>query len=283
MNSMFDEHFFESVLNKLHFPNAPSELKLDVKSAVEDGEQYSSEILRVRVAYTVNDAACEKQFILKKSDNVKRSFDVFAKENGVYEKIIPLIEKRFGESGYVLRLAPKCYQSSVEDSYLLLEDMAAESFANIDRKVGLNRAQLEKCIEKVAKWHAATMSCSTDSPLLKSFELYSTPHVRLDGSAKYKTLFQNALSGCIEAFEGDEGMEPVVTRLLAQRDNIFERCCAAASRKDGDWNVLTHGDLWSNNILFNGDNDVLFVSEVRVSGSQLGFISKDSLFRWISR
>lgn len=91
------------------------------------------------------------------------------------------------------------------------------------------------------------------------------PHVSPNGSNGYSTIFQNAMSSCIEVYENDSDLQLIRKKLEHLRPKIFQKCCEAVQRNDSELNVLTHGDLWSNNIMFdlNGDPDrLLFVRVV---------------------
>lgn len=261
MNQKFDKEFFEKILNSIYSSKC-SNISVSKRSAVEDGEHYSSELLRVKVSFNLNTSEREKSFILKNSlgDNLRRSIDVFAKEIRAYNEIIPRVESFFIQNGIALKLAPICYKNDVRESYLVLEDLSERNYSNIDRKHGLDRHHLKHTIEKLAKWHTATADITANNNFS---DLFRMAHVRIDGSAQYRSLFENAMNECINLFQDDDEMGAVVKRLSEIKDNIFEKCCLAVARNDNEYNVLTHGDLWCNNVLFNELDDAMFVSKMK--------------------
>lgn len=147
----------------------------------------------------------------------------------------------------------RCFSSVVESS-LILEDLNEIGFKNIARRDGLSIRQLQNSLEKLAKWHAATAKVFQAND--KENDLFLIPHVRIDGSKFYRVMFENALSNCCDIFNGNE----LIEKLMPIKSKIFEKCCDAVRRNENDFNVLTHGDLWSNNILFNQNDEPLFVS-----------------------
>lgn len=88
------------------------------------------------------------------------------------------------------------------------------------------------------------------------YDLYLKPHVRLDGSKHYRTLLENAIVGCIDTFQSNSCLQSIRRKLGVLKTNVFEKCCEAVQRNDDAFNVLTHGDLWSNNIMFKDDSSV---------------------------
>lgn len=49
----------------------------------------------------------------------------------------------------------RCYETSVEKSYIIFEDLTMRGYANSDKRLGLTADQYELVLKKLAKWHAA--------------------------------------------------------------------------------------------------------------------------------
>lgn len=103
------------------------------------------------------------------------------------------------------------------------------------------------------------------------YKMYERPHICLTGSSQYRTLLENAVTSCAELFQESSDFKEISQKLFLLKDNIFEKCCSAVERDENGLNVLTHGDLWMNNIMFKCDDnvdgalvDVLFVSNFKL-------------------
>lgn len=105
------KNLFETILSReTQLP--VSIVQFTVQPAIEVGENYSSQLIRVQIDYKLNEKKSDsirKSLIIKASlgEKLVRSRDVFAKEIEVFTKIIPAIERTFRNYGLIIHLAPK--------------------------------------------------------------------------------------------------------------------------------------------------------------------------------
>lgn len=64
-------------------------------------------------------------------------------------------------------------------------------------------------------------------------------------------------------------MRFICDKLTLLKPMIFQKCCDAVQRDESGFNVLTHGDLWSNNIMFDADGDASRLLFVRFGDIQM--------------
>lgn len=78
----------------------------------------------------------------------------------------------------------------------------------------------------------------------------------------------NFLLAEIEFCKIQPGLEKLAEKLSKIEGNFYDRVCAACVRGESDFNVILHGDLWSNNIMFkynaNGEPDVAVLVDFQI-------------------
>lgn len=83
----------------------------DIEPALQNGENYSSFLLRAKVEYTLDESneIQKKHFIIKTSlgSQLTRSRDVFAKEIFIYRNIVPRIRNALQIETRLIQFTPK--------------------------------------------------------------------------------------------------------------------------------------------------------------------------------
>ncbi|XP_031620103.1 uncharacterized protein LOC116338779, partial [Contarinia nasturtii] len=254
--SWLNSNLFERALNQDGLTNKI--IRFAILPAFDNGDNYSSCLIRANVEYSNDTGTHCKQFIIKASlgEQLVRSHDVFAKEICIYDEIVPKMESVLMAASIPMKLTPRCYSSDRQQSYLILEDLTLSNYKNVARTQGLNFDQLKQCINALALWHAASVKINTNDTSQRLYDLFQKPHVHLNGSPHYKTLFENAVYSCSQAFENRSDLLDIVRKLSQLIEKVFEKCCTAVERNHSTINVLNHGDLWSMNIMFNMDSNI---------------------------
>lgn len=82
-------------------------------------------------------------------------------------------------------------------------------------------------------------------------------------------VFENSLVSCADQAVTWPGCEKYAEKLYKLKETIVQKAFSIYTRNEDDFNVLTHGDFWANNIMYKGNN----LESIMVSSS------RDSKFR----
>lgn len=105
--SWINNELFERILSKQG--DAIKIQQLDVQPAFGNGENFSSQLLKVNVEYFDKNVIRSVKLIIKATlgEKLVRSRDVFAKEICIYDEIIPQIESILESANISIKLTPK--------------------------------------------------------------------------------------------------------------------------------------------------------------------------------
>uniref|UniRef100_A0A1Y9H2X0 CHK domain-containing protein n=1 Tax=Anopheles dirus TaxID=7168 RepID=A0A1Y9H2X0_9DIPT len=235
----------------------------DVHLAVHENgaQQYSSTIYRASVSYRSRGKADTIKLIVKlttsKVNSVadERSFDTELK---VYRDYLAKMNAIVGESS-TSRLAPRLIYTATDPvPFLILEDLTTAELVHCSKLLGLDDATV--VLVKLAQFHAASYSLSSSTTLnapdavnnglfvqkpsdgvkflLENFTIFTEELSRWDGCTKYAERFKNILP------------------------TFLERGATIYGARGFSFNVLNHGDLHYNNMLFKIDTDEHRVRDV---------------------
>lgn len=214
--------------------------------------------------------------LIFKVNNVKENFDdlmddlrIFYKEMVCYRDILPKVNAKLELIGDSSLLAPICFcmSETTNPKYFVFEDLKGLGFANVSRQIGLNFDHLSLTVSKLAVWHASTAVLLAENPDLGLIFYTGTIKADVKYFHEYYTRSIRYLGEVVKTWQG---LKEIGQKLIDLESKIIEKGCNVFTRQEGDFNVLNHGGLWMDNIMFRQDSDDIPQDVVFVDYS-LGF------------
>ncbi|XP_052902861.1 uncharacterized protein LOC128310296 [Anopheles moucheti] len=267
-----DGKFFDDVVNAKLGPCPTGSRRLirniHLELATKKGDNYASVLYRAKVD------------VLNQGTGVVESFSTIVKappkgvladhmaylnfstrEIQMYRDLLPAFEKLYQDKGVSALLGPRCLKvcEGVPADVLVLEDLSHNGNNRMaDRRAGLDQHHTELVLEELAKFHAASAVFVDQGHTLSSD--FNGPKVVESLQHLGKPLFQPMLDGLVD-FMANWDFVPADhhadVKELAK--NAFDELIGIITAQEDRFNVLNHGDLWINNIMFssNAETDVV--------------------------
>lgn len=159
-----DDFFIDIVERKLNLTRDKFKLRLVfIEPATGKNENYVSVVYRAKISIEVLESG-EKKFVsviikaLLTTMEQMKEFAVFEREIIMYENILESFEKIWIDAtGEEVGFGPKCIKvTSKPYEIIVLDDLRADDFDMLDRKVGVDLHQAKLVFSKLAKFHAAS-------------------------------------------------------------------------------------------------------------------------------
>ncbi|RZF36279.1 hypothetical protein LSTR_LSTR006784 [Laodelphax striatellus] len=241
-----------------------------VRRALAAGENFASCILRVRAQLAGRPRPTS--FIVKRlpeevegSDGsggmrqIVQEVGMWQREVDAYCTVIPAIEKLVG-----CKLTPALLPGP-DPSDICLEDLRESGFNPADRRRMLDFEHSVVALEALAKFHAGSVAARQIHKKGKSVEeeLFFKESRRKAAEdfmrAPFLYLAQDLLNSSCHRPE----LQKYIGPLRHLGDKIFDMLIQV-SKPLGPFNVLNHGDFWTNNILFRHDTVTGEVLEAKI-------------------
>uniref|UniRef100_A0A1I8JW81 CHK domain-containing protein n=1 Tax=Anopheles quadriannulatus TaxID=34691 RepID=A0A1I8JW81_ANOQN len=241
--------------------------------ATAAGDNYLSDVFWIRVEY--DGGASEKRLLAKCMPDIGDRgatldvLDAFRKESETFQHLLPEFTRLVGGGE---QFGAKCYYATTEPvRTIVFEDLKALGFRMCDRtKGGLDHDHMTLVMRKIARFHAASMLYAKQSAehqrRLASRYAYGlhNPQEQPEDSRILQAL-QKGLEKFISVAGGWPELDGGVLRQLEGLLPVFkERIagCVKPRQPGARYEVLNHGDLWSNNMMFRYGPDDKTVEEI---------------------
>ncbi|XP_037817362.1 uncharacterized protein LOC119607493 [Lucilia sericata] len=248
---------FEPVFKQIE-PQFHQTKNFKAKRALSAGENYATIMLRVEAEIELKDGSSKSITLMLKTANNNEMFremmknhNIFDVEATMYRDIVPELEQMYKDVGVEVRFGAKSYELSTDQPYILLEDLKPKGFENVNRLEGLDMEHTHSVLNKLAQWHAASANrVALKGPYDRSI---CEGYVKEETRDITETLFRNLFKVHLDCAKSYDGHELYYERLREQLDGRTDELYDTAKLDLNEFNVLNHGDCWSNNVMFKHD------------------------------
>ncbi|XP_017488159.1 PREDICTED: uncharacterized protein LOC108376452 isoform X2 [Rhagoletis zephyria] len=228
------------------------------KSAVAPGENYATIMLRIAMEISTQSGK-EKtlsymmKIPLESIKDLMEKRNVFDIETMMYRSVVPEMEQMYRDAGIEVKFSAGYYdiQTPSQFGVILLEDLRQRGFKNINRLEGLDMDHARCVLKKLAQWHAAS---ATRVQLKGLYPASLTTAYFLDDHYELmKQIYKNLGDAFLSSARSFPGNEEYIESLEKFNSHYFDSFFNAGKVDPNEFNVLNHGDCWSNNVMFQYD------------------------------
>lgn len=250
-----NEDYFQNIIQEQSNGKTFKVKSIEVQKLGGKGESYVGIMYRVGV-HLDSDVAKFRSFIVKTLPDEaidtlgKNNYDVQGKEMQIYSQIEPQLRKilkSIDEDADIFPASPKVDEAM---EVIVMEDMVEKHFVVVDRFKGLNMEHVKVVLRKLARMHAASVVVYANDPA--AFKNHDMGIFARKSDIFYQ-LFTSLNDSFINEVATWEGYEYYAEKLRKVGPNVLENILRSCDCDAGDLHVLTHGDLWSNNMMFKYD------------------------------
>ncbi|KAH8330906.1 hypothetical protein KR067_008721, partial [Drosophila pandora] len=262
--------------------------KADSGSAA--GENYATIMLRVHIEVELKDGKTKQVSYMVKLPHQLEAFremmkttNIFEIERTMYDEVVPEMESIYRDAGVDIVFGAKSYDlKNAKSDYVALEDLGIKGFKNANRLEGLDQAHTERVLQKLAQWHAASaVRVATRGPYPK---ILLAGFFKEENRAMMEEMMKGMGGRFVRSCATYEGNEVYLEKVKAIQPLFVDKLMQFSKADPTEFNVLNHGDSWSNNIMFQYDafGKIKEVYLVDYQIPKYGTVAQDLLYFLIS-
>ncbi|XP_037920569.1 uncharacterized protein LOC119657636 [Hermetia illucens] len=239
------------------------------------GQNYCSQIHRATVTFRKDDQKAETIHLIVKylptsQSEFFKQLKIFDRENEMYTLVLNKMKNILkGED-----IAPRYfYYTDDPTETIIFEDVTPLGYKIGDDPTGLDEKHCELVFTKLARYHAASMVLAVKHPeILEKFkDSVKLPEKGPDEPNFFLDNFKY-LAQLVASWPGFEETAKKLDRFIPTIDANYNDWSGPAKN---EIKVLTHCDLWTNNILFKYDGDA--VKDVLFIDFQISYFSSPGI------
>lgn len=287
-DTICDDFFISIVERKLKISSDKFKLRLVMlQPATGKNDNFVSVVYRAKIKIELLESG-ERQSIdvvikalLSVMEEMKK-FSVFPRERFMYEDVIESLENIWVErANEVVKFAPQHIKFETDPyEIIILDDLKANGYEMLDKKVGLTLTQTKLALAKLAKFHAASSiryqkvitfySYHNRIIQLKFFKdgiiqvfldrKLSMPPEMMTADNPFMKGFIRMYEEFIAAIRSYGDCDKYADKIASWDQQKLLSCwISIAEPMRNGFIVLAHGDAWLNNMMFRSDEDVLLL------------------------
>ncbi|KAH8286943.1 hypothetical protein KR018_011384, partial [Drosophila ironensis] len=253
----YSAEYFEKALAEAYGCQELSVEDFHIEVVKQSGENFCSVIYRVALEFrkTPTSVVESGKYVLK--DLLPAWAALGTNEKEMYELMLPKMSRILALTPPELgdnKLSAECLfaETSGGKEIYILEDLGALGYTSLDRFHGLELEDAKVCLRKMAQFHGSSMILNQNEPELVA-QLSPSHYAKGVSDPFAQVIVLNGTEFVADIFAGE--LPEISKKMLAQIPEAYsQRMQSVVDPKKSKFNVIVHGDLWVDNMMYDKIN-----------------------------
>lgn len=231
-------------------------ISIDLSPATNPGENFMAFLFRSKLEILIKASGDKKTltYIVKcllnivYNEQMVYGYEAFPKEKKIYKEILPAFEKLYEDVGEKVTFGPKLFYSTEHPTDIIVLEYL-EDYKMLPKIEGLDIVHVKCGLTWLAQFHAASMVYyELNGPYGDQFKEGVFAKAM---EPVYQSYYDNYFDNYITALKELKNGERYAEKAEKWRGQLFNLMVKSIEFDEhSPVNVLCHGDMWSNNLMF---------------------------------